>query len=65
MNLKTAVLEVECPACGAQPKEPCLKINGTPMAEPHSKRKALALALRTPKPQDDANQSGSPEIKAH
>jgi hypothetical protein len=63
MNLKTAALEVMCPACGAQPKEPCLRINGAVMPEPHTKRKTLALAQQIPNPHGDPNQADTTIVR--
>jgi hypothetical protein len=45
MDVKTEALKFACPACGAKPNEPCVRINGTAMPEPHTKRKAQARSI--------------------
>ena len=46
-----------CPVCGALPNEPCIRMNGTLMPGPHSKRKYLALGIKTTS--EDANQAAA------
>lgn len=39
-------IDFPCPVCNAAPKHDCVRINGTPMPSPHSKRRALALGVK-------------------
>lgn len=39
-------LGVKCPACGAFPSEPCVRIDGTLLQTAHSKRKELAMGIK-------------------
>ena len=48
-------MDFPCPVCNVAPRENCVRINGTPMPSPHSKRKALALGVRIPT-REDVNQ---------
>jgi hypothetical protein len=45
-------IDFPCPVCNAAPKQNCLRINGTPMSSPHSKRRALALGVTIPTRED-------------
>ena len=51
----TEPMTLKCPACGALPNTPCVRINGTLLPGPHSKRKELALGLNLTS-RSDANQ---------
>jgi hypothetical protein len=46
-----------CPVCGALPNDPCIRMNGTLMPGPHSKRKHLALGIKTAL--EDVNQAAA------
>ena len=41
-------LAIKCPACGALPNAPCVRINGALLSGPHRKRKELALGIKIP-----------------
>ncbi|HZD33511.1 MAG TPA: hypothetical protein VE779_17835 [Candidatus Angelobacter sp.] len=63
MDTKIAALEYICPACGAMPKEPCVRLDGKPMSEPHTKRKNLTLIIRPRRKREDLNQAAPPTAK--
>lgn len=63
MDTKIAALEYICPACGAMPKEPCVRIDGKQMSEPHTKRKNLTLITRPRRKREDVNQAAALTVK--
>ena len=57
-------MTLRCPVCGALPGAPCVRISGTLLPGPHSKRKELALGLKMAS-RSEANQQSYPQGLTH
>jgi len=42
-------MDFPCPVCTAAANQQCVRLNGTTMPEPHSKRKHLAMGIKPPR----------------
>ena len=57
MNIAEKALELACPACGAEPRGECHRIDGHVMPQPHSARRNLVLGIKPRNRRDDVNPS--------
>jgi hypothetical protein len=56
MNVKEKALVLDCPVCGAKPREECHRIDGRKMCEPHSDRRNLVLGVKPRNRREEVNQ---------
>ena len=56
MDVKERALFLDCPVCGAKPREGCHRIDGRPMTEPHSDRRNLVMGIRPIDNQQEVSQ---------
>ena len=45
-------MDFPCPGCAAAANQQCVRINATTMPEPHSKRKHLAMGIKSHRRED-------------
>jgi len=57
MNVSEKALEFACPACLAEPREECHRIDGYVMSQPHSVRTNLVLGIKPRNRREDVSQA--------